>query len=140
MMSGETASVCIGKNLYIKGDGHLICENGKLVIDDNVFMNYNVSVTCQEKIIIGSGTTIANNVVIVDHDNTTHGLGFKTSSVIIGKNVWIGANATILKGVTIGDGAIIAAGAVVNKDVEKDSIVGGVPARCIKKNKFDDLR
>lgn len=140
MMSGENASVCMGKNLYIKGDGHLHCENGKLVIEDDVFMNHNVSVTCHEKIVIGAGTTIANNVVIVDHDHIAQGLGFETSPVVIGKNVWIGANAIVLKGVTVGDGAIIAAGAVVNKDVKKDSVVGGVPARCIKKNKFDDLR
>ena len=51
----------------------------------------------------------------------------------IGKNVWIGANATVLAGVTIGDGAIVAAGAVVNKDVAPRTIVGGVPAKLIKR-------
>lgn len=53
--------------------------------------------------------------------------------VIVGNDVWIGANAIILAGVKIGDGAIIAAGAVVTKDVEPYSIVGGVPAKEIRK-------
>ena len=52
--------------------------------------------------------------------------------VKIGSKVWIGANVTILPGVTIGDGAVIAAGAVVNKDVEPNTVVGGVPAKFIK--------
>ena len=51
----------------------------------------------------------------------------------IGKNVWIGANATVLAGVNIGDGAVVAAGAVVTKDVEPNTIVGGVPAKLLKK-------
>jgi acetyltransferase-like isoleucine patch superfamily enzyme len=51
----------------------------------------------------------------------------------IGKNVWIGANATVLAVVTIGDGAVVAAGAVVTKDVETNTVVGGVPAKVIKK-------
>jgi len=58
--------------------------------------------------------------------------------VIIGNDVWIGANVIILPNVTVGDGAIIGAGAVVTKNVEPYSIVGGVPARLIKK-RFSDL-
>jgi len=52
--------------------------------------------------------------------------------IILGRNVWVGSNATILQGVTIGDNAVIGAGAVVTKDVEANTIVGGVPARFIK--------
>lgn len=54
-------------------------------------------------------------------------------------DVWIGVNAIILDGVRIGDGAIIGANSVVTKDVEPYSIVGGVPARLIRKRFSDDI-
>lgn len=57
---------------------------------------------------------------------------------LIGNDVWIGYNATIMAGVTIGDGAIIATKSVVTKDVEPYTIVGGNPAREIKKRFTDD--
>lgn len=53
--------------------------------------------------------------------------------IIIGNDVWIGYEAVILAGVTIGDGAIIGTHAVVTKDVPPYTIVGGVPAKPIKK-------
>lgn len=59
-------------------------------------------------------------------------------SVVIGNDVWIGSGATILEGVKIGDGAVIAAGAAVTKDVEAYSIVGGVPAKEIRKRFNED--
>ncbi|MCI8326447.1 MAG: CatB-related O-acetyltransferase [Lachnospiraceae bacterium] len=57
----------------------------------------------------------------------------------IGNDVWIGYEAVILAGVTIGDGAVIGARAVVTKDVSPYTIVGGVPARPIKK-RFSDKK
>lgn len=53
--------------------------------------------------------------------------------IVIGNDVWIGYEAVIFAGVTIGDGAIIGTRAVVTKDVPPYTIVGGVPARPIKK-------
>ena len=59
--------------------------------------------------------------------------------IAIGNDVWIGYGAIIMNGVTIGDGAVIGAGAVVTKDVEPYAVVGGVPARIIKKRFSDDI-
>lgn len=57
--------------------------------------------------------------------------------IIIGNDVWIGYEAVILSGVTIGDGAVIGCRAVVTKDVPPYTIVGGVPAKPIRK-RFDE--
>ena len=96
-----------------------------------------------EPIIIGKYCSISYNVkFIVDDgshcDNIVSSYPFKTSKInkkgiTIGNDVWIGLGATILYGVTIGDGATIAAGAVVNKDVPPYTVVGGIPAKIIKK-------
>ena len=56
---------------------------------------------------------------------------------IIGNDVWIGQNVTIMPGIYVGDGAIIAANSVVTKDVPDYHIVGGNPAKIIRK-RFDD--
>ncbi|EOQ40134.1 CatB-related O-acetyltransferase [Butyricicoccus pullicaecorum] len=58
--------------------------------------------------------------------------------IVIGNDVWIGYEAVILAGVTIGDGAIIGTRAVVTKDVPPYTIVGGVPAKPIRKRFPDD--
>ena len=62
--------------------------------------------------------------------------GFSSKEIIIIEDdVWIGARVIILPGVKIGKGSIIGAGAVVTKDVDPYSMVGGVPAKLIKKRK-----
>ncbi len=57
--------------------------------------------------------------------------------VTIGSDVWIGSNVIVMSGVTIGDGAVVATGSVVTADVPPFTIVGGNPARPIRK-RFDD--
>jgi acetyltransferase-like isoleucine patch superfamily enzyme len=67
-------------------------------------------------------------------------LNFKENEqVLIGHDVWVGTNAVILDGITIGNGAIIGANSIVTKDVAPYSIVGGVPAKEIKKRFSDRL-
>ena len=57
----------------------------------------------------------------------------ESQTSIVGHDVWIGANVFVKSGITIGNGAIVAAGAIVMKDVTPYSIVGGVPAKEIRK-------
>lgn len=68
---------------------------------------------------------------VIDNPNIQIG------DIIIGNDVWIGYEAVILPGVTIGDGAVIGCRAVVTKDIPPYTIVGGVPAKPIRK-RFDE--
>lgn len=71
------------------------------------------------------------------HDKNIESYKNKSILTSIGNDVWIGYGARILNGINIGDGAVIGLGAVVTKDVEPYAIVGGNPAKVIKK-RFDD--
>lgn len=90
---------------------------------------------------IGRYTMIAQNVQIIGADHNFHFPGVpmtfsgrpKLTNTLIGRDVWIGANSIVMVGVTIGDGSIIAAGSIVTKNIPPYSIVGGVPAKFIRK-------
>lgn len=101
-----------------------------------VFVNSGCKFQDQGGIFIGDDVLVGHNCMIatLNHaEDPDHRADMIPKPVRIGDKVWIGANATILPGVTIGEGAIIAAGAVVTKDVEPRTVVGGIPAKCIKK-------
>ena len=101
----------------------------------NIFINSGCRFQDQGGIYIANNVLIGHNVVLatLNHNENPKLRGnLIPSPIIIGNDVWIGSNVTVTPGVTIGDGAIIAAGAVVTKDVAKNTVVGGVPARYIR--------
>jgi len=101
----------------------------------NVFINSGCRFQDQGGIYIGDNVLIGHNVVLatLNHEENPEKRGNLIPAPIkIGNDVWIGSNVTVTPGVTIGDGAIIGAGAVVTKDVDKNTIVAGVPARYIR--------
>ena len=105
-------------------------------VSEKAFINMGCKFQDQGGIYIGERSLVGHNVVIatLNHDlDSSKRANLIPAPVHIGKDVWIGANCTILPGVTIGDGAVIAAGAVVTKDVEPAVVVGGVPAKVIKR-------
>ena len=105
----------IGKNVFINFDCTFL-DLGGITIDDQVMLAPKVS-------LLSEGHPVAPN----DRQTLTPG------KIHIKKNAWIGAHATILQGVTVGENAIVAAGAVVSKDVPANTVVGGIPAKHIKK-------
>lgn len=107
-----------------------------VTIGRNVFINSGCHFQDQGGIEIGDGALIGHNVVLA---TVNHALAPSMNRknhyapIKIGAHVWIGSNATVLPGVSIGEWSVVAAGAVVAKDVPPMTVVGGVPARIIKR-------
>ena len=149
-----------GENLKI-AENVKIMQPELVSIGDNVEFYYGVYIQpCGKEVTIGSGThfapygvlygplevgencAIAAHVVLasvqhthIDVDTPFVKQPVDQRKITIEDNVWIGANAVITPGITIGTGSIIGAGAVVTKDVEPYSVMGGVPAKLIRKRK-----
>jgi acetyltransferase-like isoleucine patch superfamily enzyme len=111
---------------------------GDVVIGD--YTRIGIHNTIIGPVCIGSHVNLAQGITVTalnhnfeDKTKRIDEQGITTKPVIIGDDVWIGANAVILPGVTIGKHCVVAAGAVVTKDVQDNTIVGGVPAKEIKK-------
>lgn len=111
-----------------------------ITIGNHVFINSDCKFQDQGGITIDDGALIGHGVVLatLNHDmDPAKRQQLHPAPIHIGKCVWIGANATVTGGVTIGDNSIVAAGAVVTKDVPANVVVGGVPAKFIKKIESD---
>lgn len=107
-----------------------------ITIGKDVFINSGCHFQDQGGINIGDGTLIGHNVVLatINHDlDPRNNRKNNYAPIKVGAHVWIGSNATVLPGVTIGDWAVVAAGAVVTQDVQPLTVVGGVPAKVLKK-------
>ena len=106
----------------------------KMTIGKCVFINSNLLAMARGGITIEDNVQIGPHVTVVtDNHDLKNRYVLKCKPVKICKNAWIGADVTIMPGITIGENAVIAGGAVVTKDVPADSIVGGNPAKVIKK-------
>lgn len=115
----------------------LYTDYGKnITVGEGVFINACCHFQDHGGIVIGDGCQIGHNVVFatLNHELAPERRkSTRPAPIVLGKNVWVGSNATILQGVTIGDNAVVAVGAVVNKDVAPNTVVGGVPAKFIKR-------
>ena len=105
--------------------------------DLNNFQNYGIYFqNFDADIYIGKGSYIAPNVGLItsNHDPLNPDKHLKGEDIVIGEKCWLGMNSVILPGVQLGDNTVVAAGAVVTKSFEEGNcIIGGVPAKVIKK-------
>lgn len=141
--------ICVGKHTRIDRNNILTAwalteRIPQLRIGDHCDIGQYNHITCVNRIIIGNGVLTGRWVTITDnsHGNSSYeSLSMRPSlrkveskgEVLIGDNVWIGDKCTILPNVHIGDGVIVAANSVVTKDVPPYSVVGGNPARILKR-------
>ncbi len=132
-------------------DVHGKHETKKIIFGENVNMGYDVRISCCQKITIGNNVLIGSKVLITDnsHGNYTgnhqdspesspNKRELVSSTVKIEDNVWIGENVVIQKGVTVGKGSIIGANSVVTRNIPKNVIAVGCPAKIIKKYNEDE--
>jgi acetyltransferase-like isoleucine patch superfamily enzyme len=105
----------IGKNVFIN-HGCTFLDLGGITVEDDVLIGPKVNLLSE-----GHPLDPANRKVL------------DLKAVHIKRNAWIGAAATILPGVTVGENSVVAAGALVSKDVPDNTVVGGVPAKIIRK-------
>lgn len=105
------------------------------IIGDHAFLDG------RAPLIIGNHVNIASQVLIYnsEHDIDADDFHATEESVFIEDYVYIGSRVTILPGVKIGKGAVVAAGAVITKNVPELTVVGGIPAREIRKRNIKNL-
>ena len=135
--------------LLLKGEGKIsFGENVQIgvISSPNFYSHYTYLEARyrESEIVIGSNVAINNGFSIVTYAKVTigndgHELAFNKrnqppsgQAVVIENNVFIGSNVTILKGVTVGENAVVGNGTVVTRDVPKNAIVAGNPARIIR--------
>jgi acetyltransferase-like isoleucine patch superfamily enzyme len=135
----------LGKNSVIASDCRLFPReegyDGAITIGEGTHIGDGTIIDTCADVNIGNLVAIGPNCIFYTHDHDYKtGLAaawkgeVKTGNIMIGHGAWIGARVTILPGVTIGEKAVVAAGSIVTKDVLPGTIVGGIPAKPLKKS------
>lgn len=126
--------VTIGKGSY--GELNVVTFNNltKLIVGNYVSIAQQVSFLLDVEHNMNTISTYPFKVKMLKQVDAE---SFSKGDILVDDDVWIGYGATIMSGVHIGQGAVVAAGAVVTRDVPPYAVVGGVPAKVIKK-RFDE--
>ena len=139
----DGGSLNIGRGSSIDRGATLIVKRGALSMGADAYVGIGAVIVARESIQIGRGVLIAEHVTIRDQDHAivpTEGqgrVGFTTSPIVIGDNVWLGAKVTVLQGVTIGNNVVVGANSVVTHDLPDNCVAVGAPARVVRQLKTD---
>lgn len=127
----------LGRNCFPCRRVEILLPKG-LLLGDRVAVGWFAELDARGGITIDHDTNISSHVKLItgSHDIDDPEFTADFLPIHIGHHCWIGTGAIILQGVKVGDGAIVAAGAVVSKDVEPWTVVGGIPAKEIRKRKI----
>lgn len=149
----QAANLEVGRFSYIDGEIFMLTPESRCTIGQHCFLGVDSRIWVQRRIVIGNFVLIAPRVDIFDNDSHPLDAAMRredaidqferkrpmnydhvvAADVVIEDDVWIGTKSTILKGVRLGRGAVIAAGSVVTRDVDPFTLVGGNPARPIRR-------
>lgn len=95
---------------------------------------------CLNNITIGENTCIGQDVYLLtgSHDISSPNFTLVTKPIVIGDGVWVATGSTVLPGITLGDMTVVGASSVVVKSTEANDVVGGNPAKLIKKREIKE--
>ena len=124
----------IGKHCAVRNSAR-IWQPWNLEMGDWVAISEDCDIYSADKICIGDRSTISRGSFLccASHDIESSIMELTYAPITIGHDAWISARVIVLPGIRIGDGAVVAAGAVVTKDVDSWTVVGGNPAKFLKK-------
>jgi acetyltransferase-like isoleucine patch superfamily enzyme len=133
------AGIKLGKNSTIH-IGARFYQPKNIQIGEGTIIGDHATLDGRAPLSIGNHVDIASGVLILNsqHDLDDPHFTATEKPITIGDYVFIGPRAIILPGVTLAKGAVVAAGAVVTKNVEEGTIVGGIPAKPIRKRTIEN--
>ena len=107
----------------------------RLTMGDRSSLGKKVWAYCLNEINIGANSCIGNDVYLLtgSHDITSPNFDLVTKPLVVGNGVWIATGSTVLPGITLGDMSVVGASSVVVKSTEPYDVIGGTPAKFIKK-------
>lgn len=134
----DGGSICLGAGSSIDRNATLIAKHGTLTMGARAYIGIGSVIVCRNSVQVGCNALFAEYVTIRDQDHAIvptedHGrVGFTSSPIVIGDNVWLGAKVTVIQGVTIGNNVVVGANSVVTRDLPDNCVAVGVPARVVK--------